>query len=83
MSQQSLVQAKTKPGPTYTNNQHGHVTKSKLLWKVIFSFKVILFSVAKRFTLSDYKTRAVASLTQPERGEFQVGHLFPILMIIS
>jgi len=23
MSQQSLVQAKTKAGPTYANNQHG------------------------------------------------------------
>jgi len=29
----------------------------------------MLFSGAKRFTLSDHKTRAVASPTQPREGE--------------
>jgi len=34
----------------------------------MFLFKVILFSGAKKFTLSDHKNRAAASPTQPGRG---------------
>jgi len=54
------------------------------------SFKVILFSGAKKFTLSDYKTRATASPTQlrGEREQTSGGakcltSFFPNLMIIS
>jgi len=75
MSQQSLVQAKTKAGPSYANNQNevSKVTKQSqnFCGKQIFSFNVILFSGAKRFILSDHKTRALES------------YFFFILMTIS
>jgi len=67
-----------------TLGELSHVKKSKLLWKAntVFSFKVILFSGAKKFPLSDHKTRAAASPIQPEgaKKKLQVGpniyHLF-------
>jgi len=50
--------------------------------KQIFSFKVILFSRAKRFTLSDHKTRAVASPTHPGDALHFVMHYSAIIPLL-